>query len=354
MNTEQMIEKFAAISAVVIVAGGCLLVLAPFISALLWGAILAYCTWAPYCSLMRILGGRRWLAASLMVLAFMLVLIGPFVGAGISLANHSGDIVAAFHRWTAGGLPELPEWLANLPVAGERIQAYWLDLSLGGQQIMEELRSMATPLLKWLLGSGALLGQGVLYLLLSVVLAFFFYSGGEGAVVWLSAGMRRIAGAERGERLLELIGTTVRGVVYGILGSCLAQGVLVAFGFAVAGVPAAAAFGLLTFFLSVLPGGPMLVWVPAVFWLGGQGHTGWAVFLALWGILVVSTVDNFIKPFFIGKGSDMPFILVLLGVLGGAMAFGVLGVFIGPTLLAVGYTVLHEWTVRAEAATFAE
>lgn len=354
MNTGQLLDKLAAVLAVTIVVLGCLLVLAPFISALLWGAILAFCTWQPYRFLMNALGGRRWLAASLMVVAFMVVLIGPFVGAGISLANHAGDITAAIHRWTGGSLPALPEWLGKLPLVGEKIQAYWFDLGQGGQQVLEELRKFAAPALKWLLGSGALLGQGVAYMLLSIVLAFFFYNGGEGAVAWLSAGMRRIAGEERGEALLSLIGNTVRGVVYGILGSCLAQGALTAFGLAISGVPAAAALGLLTFFLSVLPGGPMLVWVPAVFWLANQGDTGWAVFLALWGILVISTVDNFIKPFFIGQGSDMPFILILLGVLGGAMAFGVLGVFIGPTLLAVGYTVLREWTVRAEAATFAE
>jgi predicted PurR-regulated permease PerM len=352
MNTGQLIEKLAAVFAVVIIAGGCLLVLAPFISALLWGAILAYCTWAPYRFLAGVLGGRRWLAAGLMVLTFIVVLVGPFVGAGVSLVNHSGDMVAAFHRWTEGGVPSLPEWVSGLPLVGAKIQLYWLDLSQGGHQVMEELRKFAAPALKWLLGSGALLGQGVLYMLLSIVLAYFFYSGGEGAVAWLSAGMRRVAGDERGEHLLQLIGNTVRGVVYGILGSCLAQGALTAFGLAISGVPAAAALGLLTFFLSVLPGGPMLVWVPAVFWLGSQGDTGWAVFLALWGILAISTVDNFIKPFFIGKGSDMPFILILLGVLGGAMAFGVLGVFIGPTLLAVGYTVLREWTVRSEAARF--
>ena len=139
-----------------------------------------------------------------------------------------------------------------------------------------------------------------------------------------------------------MAGNTVRGVVYGILGTALVQAVLAGIGFLIAGVPGASVLALLTFFLSVLPVGPPLVWLPATLWLFHQGSTGWGVFMLIWGV-GVSSVDNFVKPWLISQGSEMPFLLIFFGVLGGALAFGFIGVFIGPTLLAVGYRLVEEW-----------
>jgi predicted PurR-regulated permease PerM len=150
--------------------------------------------------------------------------------------------------------------------------------------------------------------------------------------------------------LLEVAGNTVRGVVYGILGTALVQAIMAGVGFAIAGVPGAVLLALLTFFLSVVPVGPPLVWLPAAFWLFHQGRTGWGIFMIIWGI-GVSTVDNFVKPWLISQGSAMPFILIFFGVLGGALAFGFIGVFIGPTLLAVGYRIVKEWSTAKAIAS---
>src|SRR6266496_2210585 len=150
-----------------------------------------------------------------------------------------------------------------------------------------------------------------------------------------------------GRALAFVAATTVRGVVIGILGTALAQGCLMAIGLWLAGIKAAPLLGLVTFFLSPVPIGPPLVWIAAGIWLIVHGDTGWGIFLFAWGALVVSSVDNFIKPLIISRGSDLPFILVLLGVLGGAFAFGFIGVFLGPVLLAVGYALLKEWAVGA-------
>jgi len=132
-------------------------------------------------------------------------------------------------------------------------------------------------------------------------------------------------------------------VVYGILGTALAQGGVAGIGFWIAGVPGAALLALLTFFLSVVPVGPPMVWIPAVIWLFNQGSSGWAIFMLIWG-LGVSSVDNVIKPWLISQGSAMPFILIFFGVLGGALGFGVIGVFLGPTLLALLYRLVEEWS----------
>jgi predicted PurR-regulated permease PerM len=144
--------------------------------------------------------------------------------------------------------------------------------------------------------------------------------------------------------LIAVAGETVHGVIYGVLGTAMAQGVLAAIGFAIAGVPSSVLLGLITFFLSVVPVGPPLVWGGVAFWLFQQNETGWAIFVFIWGFLLVSTVDNIIKPFIISRGSRLPFVVVFLGVLGGVLAFGVIGAFLGPVLLAVTYQLVIEWT----------
>ena len=153
---------------------------------------------------------------------------------------------------------------------------------------------------------------------------------------------------ERGTRLLNVAENTINGVVYGMLGTALAQGALAALGLWIAGVPGALFLGLLTSLLSFVPMGPPMVWFPAAAWLISTGEIEWGIFMGLWGFFLVSTVDNVIRPYFISLGSALPLLLVFLGVLGGIVAFGLLGVFIGPTLLAVGYTMMREWSHSEE------
>jgi predicted PurR-regulated permease PerM len=198
------------------------------------------------------------------------------------------------------------------------------------------------------IAGGRMVGRGVLDMGLSVFLAFFFFLHGEALARRLRIALERLTGV-RATHLLGIMHDTVSGVIYGILGTGLAQGVLAAIGFVIAGVPGAVLLGGATFFLSVVPVGPPLVWGGAAIWLFQQGQPGWAVFVAIWGFFVVSTVDNVIKPFIISRGANLPFAIVFLGVLGGVLAFGVIGAFLGPTLLAVGYRLSTEWTTEAAA-----
>jgi len=342
-STGEMIRRIIAVFAVAALAGGCLMVLAPFAVTLLWGAILGYCTWTPYVRLSALLGGRRGLAAGLLVLLFMLVLIAPFVYAGANLVSHADSISETVRNWIDNGLPQPPDWITGMPVAGSAIRKYWEAAGSNNPDAISELRKLAAPAAEWLLSSGASVASGIIQMIFSVLVTFFFYTGGNEMAAMLSAGVRRIAGA-KSAHLLELAGKTIKGVVYGILGTALAQGVLAGFGFWISGVPAAGVLGLVTFFLSVVPMGPVLIWGPAALWLYHEGSAGWAIFIVVWGIAVVSMADNIIKPLLISKGSAMPFILVMIGVMGGAFAFGFLGVFTGPTLLAVGYAMLRDWT----------
>ena len=190
--------------------------------------------------------------------------------------------------------------------------------------------------------------RGVLLFVLALFVAFFFYIYGEPIAARLTELLRRIAGA-RADRLIAVTGATVRGVVYGILGTAVVQGVLTAFGLWVSGVPRPVLLGAVAGFLAVLPIGAPLVWIPAALWLMSAGHLGWGIFLGIYGVVAVSGADSLIRPWFIARGADLPFVLTVLGVLGGALAFGLLGIFLGPVLLGVAYTFVNEWvTVNAD------
>jgi predicted PurR-regulated permease PerM len=211
------------------------------------------------------------------------------------------------------------------------------------ERIFELLGNFFAWARSWLVEATFAVGMGVFQIALSIILTFFILRDGQELGARVAVAASRIAGT-RGQRLITVAGNTVRGVVYGIIGTAVAQGILAGLGFGLAGVPAAALLGVLTFFLSAVPVGPPLVWIPATIWLFSEGQTGWAVFMLIWGIFIISGVDNIIKPYLISHGAKIPFIVVFMGVIGGALAFGLVGVFLGPTLLAVAYRVIEEWS----------
>jgi predicted PurR-regulated permease PerM len=335
-------------AALVLLVIGCIFILRPFVSALLWAAVLCFSTWPLYTRLLKLMRGRRTLAALVMSVAMIIIFLLPFVIIGISLADNVRELGAAIQRWAGSGPPAPPEWLARLPVIGARAAEYWSAMASDTGRLLAKLRELIKPFSGVLLKGGVMLGAGVFELTLSVLIAFFFFRDGEAAAKHLRWGVERIGG-DQGQRLLDVAGQTVRGVVHGILGTALAQGVMAGIGFLIAGVPGAALLGLLTFFLSVIPMGPPLIWIPAALYLFNQGHTGWGIFMIVWGI-GVSSIDNVVKPWLISQGSAMPFLLILFGVLGGAIAFGFIGVFLGPTILAVTYRLVQEWIARTREA----
>jgi predicted PurR-regulated permease PerM len=183
----------------------------------------------------------------------------------------------------------------------------------------------------------------VLKFLLALFVAFFFFTWGDRLARGIRIILGRIAGAQA-PRLIEVTGATVRGVVYGILGTAIVQGILTTFGLWISGVPRPLLLGLVAGGLSVLPIGAPVVWIPAALWLLAQGHTAWGIILLVYGVVAVSGADSVIRPFFIARGAQLPFLLTMLGVLGGALAFGLLGIFVGPVLLGVGFTLVAEWS----------
>jgi len=340
------LEQYLGWAVLIALVVGCLVVLRPFASALLWAVVLSFSSWPIYSRLLRLLGNRRTVAALLMTLGMLLIFLLPFLIVGMSLADNVKELAQATRQWIAEAPPAPPQWLAKVPLVGAKAVAYWQSLAADTAKLWATAQRFIEPVSAWLLSAGLALGAGVIELTLSIFIAFFLFRDGVAVSKRLTAAVERLGG-ERGAHLLTVAGKTVRGVVYGILGTALAQAVVAGIGYLIAGVPGVALLALLTFFASVVPVlGTTLVWVPAAVWLFHQGSTGWGIFMLIWGALVAN-LDNFVKPWLISQGSDMPFILIFFGVLGGALAFGFIGVFIGPTLLAVGFRLVEEWSSSA-------
>jgi predicted PurR-regulated permease PerM len=345
----QRIEQIVVIALLVALAVGCLTVLRPFLSALLWALILSFSSWPLYAWLVRRLKGRRSLAAFLMTLLIAAVFILPLAAAGTGLADSVAKVGSMIAVLLKQGPPGPPSWVAELPIIGPQAAERWVELEKLGAGWTAELKPYLDTALNGLLSLGVRLGEAILQVSLGVLAAFFFFRDGAEATRRLGVAVERLGGL-RAQRLLVVAASTVRSVVYGVIGTALAQATLQGLGLWLAGVPAAFFLGFLTFFLGFVPIGPPLIWLPAAAWLLYNDAIGWGLFLIGWGFLVVSGADNVLRPYLISRGSKLPLLLVFFGVLGGLFAFGFLGLFLGPTLLAIGYVLFQEWSGEPRSA----
>jgi predicted PurR-regulated permease PerM len=343
-------KRLAQIALVVLLIVGCIAVLMPFIGAVLFAFVVWSCTWPFYAEkLLPRLGGRKVVGASLMTLLLVLFLLLPTLFLAGSLASGADGIIDLVRPYFEQGLPaEPPAWLAGMPLVGSQIVDFWHEIAGDREALNELLRQMISPARELLLAVGGIAANGLLQLALALFVAFFLYR--DGAV--LASALYRAAnklGGELGEHMLEKTRGTVVGVMLGIVGTAAAQGTVAMLGFVIAGVPQAVLLGFATFFLSMIPVGPPLIWGGAAFWLYGQGQIAWAVFMALYGLLIISSIDNFVKPVLMARGAGLSILLIALGVLGGVLVFGFIGIFLGPVLLALGQMLFTRW-IREEPA----
>jgi len=322
--------------------GACLWVMAPFWSALFWGAVLAFASWPLMRLLTRALRGRESLAAGILTLGWMLLVAAPLVWLGFNLADHVRDATVFVKDVQVDGLPDPPTWLGSIPLVGERLVGYWTTIDQQGAALLASIKPYLGQVGNWLLARSAQIGGGILELTLSIVFVFFFYRDGPRLAAFVLSLLERLIG-DRAQYYVDLVAGTVQRVVNGVIGTAAAQAILALIGFLIAGVPGALVLGIGTFLLSLVPMGPPLIWIPATAWLAWKGEYGMAVFLGLWGTFIVSGVDNVLKPYLISRGGNLPLVIVLLGVFGGLLAFGFIGLFIGPTLLAVAYSLVLDW-----------
>lgn len=338
INTNQ-VTRIALIALLVV---GCASVLRPFMAAVLFAAIFCLFTWPAYHRLWLHFGRRDTLAAITMTLLLLIAIILPMAYLAVNLADSAAKLFDELGAALQNLQPHAPDWMRSLPLVGDQISNSWERATASHEELMKLLSQYYEPMRAFSLQAVQLVAGGFLQLLLVVFVAFFFYRDGVLLADGLVAIVRRLGG-ELGEEMLNLSCNTVKGVMLGIFGTALAQSAVALVGFLFAGAPMPLLLALATFFLSVIPVGPPLVWGGASLWLYNHGDHGWAIFLALYGLLGISTVDNVIKPILISHSSHLPLLLIVLGVLGGAIVFGFIGIFLGPTLLAVGLTLIAHW-----------
>jgi len=347
-DDKQFLIRLIAVTALVALLAGCFFVLKPFLSSLLWAVILSFSTWPGY----RFLTDRAkfspsW-AAALMVTVMMLVIGLPLAIAAPTTREEIDGLRTSIQDFLTDGLPSLLAATGRLPVVGGFLQERFGELDLGVGNLFGMLRPYAGDAAQMALSLFLAIVSGVAELFVAIILSFFFYRDGPRLAQALDRAAERIADG-RGRRLVALTGAVTRGVVYGLLGTAVVQGAMTTFGLWLSGVPHPALLGLLAGVVSILPIGAPVVWIPATIWLLANGSTGWGIFMGLYGAFGISSVDNFIRPWLISRGADLPLLLTLLGALGGALAFGFLGLFLGPVLLAVAFTIIRDWTAEGHS-----
>jgi len=333
MIEEQDPKRMAQIALVVLLIIGCIAVLLPFIGAVLFAFVVWICTWRFYADrLLPMLGGRDTLGASLMTLALVLVLLLPTLFLAGSLANGADNLIDFVKPYVEQGLPaNPPAWLSGLPFFGSEIDATWHRIAGSREELNNAVRQLVVPARQFALALGGIAANGLLQMALVLFVVFFLYRDGAAVSHALLIGSRKLGG-ELGENMLEKAGTVAM------------------IGFLIAGVPAAILLGFGTFFLSMIPVGPPLIWGGAAAWLYSDGQTGWAIFMVLYGLFVISSIDNFVKPILIARGAGLSILLIALGVLGGVLVFGFIGIFLGPVLLALGDMLLRRWIREEQSA----
>ena len=344
-------EHYARIAVAALLVIGTVMVLVPFLAAMLFAVVICMSTWPAYIWLRDRWGGRSSLAALVMVLALLVLIALPVALVAQSLIVHSGDIVDLFRGLLDRRESiELPDFLKTLPLVGPYLDQYWQALTGSREELTALAQRLVDPGKKILLATGGAVGTGLFQVLVATFIAFFFYRDGEFASNLFRSAVSRLAGREQGGVLLMTAQNTVRGVVYGLIGTAVAQAAVALVGFLIAGVPGAFLLAALTFVLSLVPMGPVLVWGGAAVWLYATDQPGWAIFMGIYGAAVISSVDNFVKPILMSRAGGLSMLLVVLGVFGGAVAFGFIGLFVGPVLLAVSWKLVKAWLVEREAA----
>jgi predicted PurR-regulated permease PerM len=342
--------RVAGLLALLGIGIGCFLVVRPFISALLWAAILVYTTWPAFRLLRERLGLSPGWAALVMVLAAFLLIGLPLAFAAPTSRGDVEALQRALEQLITDGTPGFVGLLVGLPYVGPSIADWLASWDATTEGLVATIRPHAGMLAQNALAILLAVLSGIAELLLAILLAFFFYRDGPAIAAQAEAVMEKLAGP-RGLRLVGLTGDVTRGVVYGLLGTALVQGAMTTFGLWIAGVPQPVLLGVVAGVISIMPVGAPLVWIPATIWLFVQGSWGWGLFMAVYGAAGISSVDNIIRPWLISRGANLPLLLTMLGAIGGVLAFGFLGLFLGPVMLAVGYTLLKDWAGQGAART---
>lgn len=322
----------------------CFMVLQPFIVPVIWAVILAYVTWPVHQRLVRYVAGRREVAALIMTLGLAAMIVLPVIWFVLMVQTEAMGVYREFSRLLGKGFA-LPQFIADLPFLGAALQDLLQRIAhdptgLDGEiaRLFEQFSGSVTQVLGGV-------GRNVVKLIIAMVSLFFMYRDGEAFAAQVARLLQQFFGTVRVEHYIVAVGDTVKAVVYGIVLAALAQATLAGIGYWFAGLNAPLFLGAVTFLIALIPFMVPFVWGGASLWLLLKGESTAALGLFIWGLTAVSWIDNIVRPLVISEATRIPFLLVMFGVLGGLAAFGLVGLFIGPVILAVLIAIWREWLI---------
>lgn len=323
-------------------------ILLPFLGAVVWATMIVVATWPFMIRLQRWLLGRRWLAVTGMTLLLLAVFVVPFSFAIIAVAENFKEITAWTTSFANFTLPPPPDWLEKIPLVGARVTSNWQQFAtLSREELATRLSPYLSEIVRWLAGQIGGLGLLLAQIALTVIVAAVLYATGESAATMALQFGSRLAG-ERGEQAVRLAGQAIRGVALGVVVTALVQALAGGIGLAIVGVPFAVILTAVMFISAIVQVGVAPILLVAVVWLYWTGSATSGTVLLVWTLLV-APIDNILRPILIKQGVDLPMLLVIAGVIGGLLAFGLIGIFVGPVVLAVAYTLFTAW-IGDEAA----
>ncbi|WP_250534980.1 AI-2E family transporter YdiK [Caballeronia sp. AZ10_KS36] len=323
-------------------AAGSLFILRPFLPGLIWATTIVVATWPLMLAVQRRCGNRRWIATTVMLLGLLIVIVLPLYQAISTLALHGGEIMSAIKSLPTYALPPPPAWVHDVPLVGQRASTEWQSLSDAGPGgMLAKLEPYVTIAARWMLSHAAVVGVFVMHMVITIIIAGILYTRGEAAGSFVVRFATRVA-AQRGAEAVKLAGLAVRAVALGIVVTAVTQSALGGIGLWIAGVPAAGVITAVMLMLCLAQIGPLLPLLGGVAWLFWHGSHVAAALLLVWS-LMIAMLDNFLRPLLIQRGVNLSMLLILSGVLGGMFAFGIVGLFIGPVILAVTSTILNAW-----------
>ena len=346
-SSAQAIEIAIRLALIYLILAWCLQILMPFISVVAWGAILAVAIFTPYLKLVEKLGGRKKLAVTLIAVIGIAIIVVPVITLSSSVidgATHLGDQI------TEGTIhvPAPPAYVEDWPIIGKKTYKLWLQASDNLRAVLAQYPDQLTAIGKKMLGAAAGVGGGLLQFIVSLLIAMVFLVSADGA----SAGVRRMANRlspNQGDELLDMSTSTIRSVAVGVIGIAFIQAVLGGLGMMFAGVPAAGLLAIFILVLAIAQLPPLLILGPVAFYVFSAESTTVSLIFLVWSI-IVSFSDAVLKPLFLGRGVDVPMLVILLGAIGGMISSGIVGLFVGAVILALGYKLVGEWLAWGQPA----
>lgn len=340
-------QRTLGVLVIVGLIGTSLWILKPFLPAIIWATTLVIATWPIMRGLQDKLWGRRAFAVTIMTIFLLLVFVVPFWLAIGTIVRHSDQLLGWSDTIATLQIPPPPSWLNDIPFVGRRLTEAWTDIANSdAPELLRKVRPYAGRLSDWFIGAVGSFGLVLMQFLLTVAVSAILYASGERAAAYAARFGARLAG-DRGRQAVVLAGQAIRGVALGVVVTAFIQSAIGAGALIITGVPYASILSAVLFMLCIAQLGPALILIPAVIWMYSSGTAATATVLLVLSVVAIG-IDNFLRPVLIRRGVDLPLLLIISGVIGGLVAFGLIGLFLGPTLLAVTYTLLDAWIAEGD------